>query len=293
MVVARNPSVDAIKGVLMLFVVLGHVLLGNIDNNIVRYVIYSFHMPVFFFVSGYLINTDKLAMLTMRQLFTKYWKRMISMWCVAWIVYTTYVVYGHFNVGYVLGCIYHPYYHLWFIPSLFMMIMIVWILAKKQVIHRAGLVILYMIGILLFNLSYTKIAISAAWNCSMLPFFLLGVISQRYFVNLNTGGSKFILLYFIAVIIINLCIDNTILFYRTYLMLPMVGLLCIMGLLPMIHTGRFHCGILEYWGRNSLPIYLWHVAPIIILKQVWSDTPIIYYTISVILLIMFVIISCF
>lgn len=127
MVVTRNSSVDAIKGILIFGVVLGHMLLGKIDENIVRYVIYSFHMPAFFFVCGYLINVDKLSTLSMWQLLAKYWKRMIAMWSVAFAIYTiysVYAVYGYFNVKYVLGCIYTPYYHLWFVPSLFMMILI-------------------------------------------------------------------------------------------------------------------------------------------------------------------------
>lgn len=289
----RNSSIDAIKGVLILTVILGHVLVGNIDNNIARYIIYSFHMPVFFFISGYLINTDTLSMLSIRQLLSKYWKRMMAMWCVAWVIYTAYVVYGHFNVGYILSCFYNPYYHLWFVPSLFMMIVIVWILTKKQMFHSVSIAILLMIGILLFNLAQTKYTISSAWNCSMLPFFLLGLISRKYLKKMTRGGGGILLLYFIAIVIINICINNTISFYRTYLMLPMVGLLCIMGLLPIIHTGRFHCGILEFWGRNSLPIYLWHVAPIIVFKWVWSDDTTTYYLVSSIVMILFAIISYF
>lgn len=166
-----------------------------------------------------------------------------------------------------------------------------WILAKKRMIHKSGLAILTMIGVLLFNLSNTKIAISGAWNCAMLPFFLFGVISWKYFGNLNIRGEKYVLLYFIVVVVVNIFIDNTISFYRTYLMLPLVGLLCIIGLLPVMHAGRFNCVLLEFWGRNSLPIYLWHVIPVLVLKRVWSGALVIYYIASLILLIIFVVIS--
>lgn len=48
MVNGRNRSVDAVKGILIFLVVIGHVLLGTLDENIIRYTIYSFHMPAFF-----------------------------------------------------------------------------------------------------------------------------------------------------------------------------------------------------------------------------------------------------
>ena len=44
----RNRSIDAIKGILIFLVVIGHVLPGSLDENVIRYVIYSFHMPAFF-----------------------------------------------------------------------------------------------------------------------------------------------------------------------------------------------------------------------------------------------------
>lgn len=55
----RNRSVDAIKGVLIFTVVLGHMLLGTLDNNPVRFLIYSFHMPAFFFISGYCVRQEQ------------------------------------------------------------------------------------------------------------------------------------------------------------------------------------------------------------------------------------------
>lgn len=61
MINERNRSIDAVKGVLILLVIIGHVLVGPIDEHVVRYVIYSFHMPAFFFVSGYLLSLERLG----------------------------------------------------------------------------------------------------------------------------------------------------------------------------------------------------------------------------------------
>lgn len=55
----RDVTIDTLKGVSIILVVLGHVIQyiyapNNYDDNWIFKVIYSFHMPLFFFVSGYL-----------------------------------------------------------------------------------------------------------------------------------------------------------------------------------------------------------------------------------------------
>lgn len=48
----RNDSIDFAKGFLMIFVILGHIVQGTIEDGNLRGVIYSFHMPLFLFISG-------------------------------------------------------------------------------------------------------------------------------------------------------------------------------------------------------------------------------------------------
>ena len=50
----RDSSIDALKAVMVFLVVLGHT--GGYDP-LIRKVIYSFHMPVFVFLSGYLTSS--------------------------------------------------------------------------------------------------------------------------------------------------------------------------------------------------------------------------------------------
>lgn len=56
----RQDRIDVLKGILILLVVIGHILPGTLQENFARYFIYSFHMPVFFAVSGYLVSIDRL-----------------------------------------------------------------------------------------------------------------------------------------------------------------------------------------------------------------------------------------
>ncbi len=57
----RNENIDCIKGIAIIFVIIGHGISFFSSNDDALYVwriayniIYSFHMPVFFIVSGYL-----------------------------------------------------------------------------------------------------------------------------------------------------------------------------------------------------------------------------------------------
>lgn len=56
----RIGELDFFKGIAIILVVVGHVIQRNwegaLDNHPVYTWIYSFHMPLFFFISGYLIN---------------------------------------------------------------------------------------------------------------------------------------------------------------------------------------------------------------------------------------------
>ena len=54
--IIRNQHIDALRGVAIILVVLGHALqtyLKDMDSNLLFRYIYSFHMPLFMFISGY------------------------------------------------------------------------------------------------------------------------------------------------------------------------------------------------------------------------------------------------
>lgn len=55
----RDKEIDALKGLAIILVVMGHIIafsnLENYSNNILFNFIYAFHMPLFFFISGYLV----------------------------------------------------------------------------------------------------------------------------------------------------------------------------------------------------------------------------------------------
>ena len=83
----RNGNIDFIKGILVILVILGHVIPGVLQETFSRYFIYSFHMPLFIAVSGYLVPTQKLNYQSRIDILHKYWYRLIVPWICAVNIY--------------------------------------------------------------------------------------------------------------------------------------------------------------------------------------------------------------
>lgn len=107
----RNNTIDIAKGFLIICVILGHLLLDTLNENVVRYVIYSFHMPLFMFLSGYLHNISKMSSLSTKDIVSKYWDRMLKMWLLAYIVFSAYQVLRSPSIHQICTLIYSPWYH--------------------------------------------------------------------------------------------------------------------------------------------------------------------------------------
>lgn len=119
-----NQTADFMKGLLIILVVIGHVLLDRLMESPLRYFIYSFHMPLFFFVGGYLVHIPKLATLNWKSLLGKYWHRMLAQWLFAWAIYTLFINYKDLTLKLLVANLISPYFHLWYVPTFFLMICI-------------------------------------------------------------------------------------------------------------------------------------------------------------------------
>lgn len=188
----RNNSIDSLKGFLIFLVVLGHVLLGSLDDNPLRYLIYSFHMPVFFFISGYLLNVEKLQSNSLKVLLSKYWQRMLKSWLIAWCIYSIYVIVNDFSYLSILRQFYHPYYHLWFIPSLFLYILLAHIVFCNIKSSTLSVSLLLIISLIVFYMAPRDYNLSC--------FVSLGILLKRMpSVNMRPicqGGGNIIFYYY-------------------------------------------------------------------------------------------------
>lgn len=74
---SRSGAIDALRGLGILLVVLGHT--NGLPSELHRYV-YSFHMPAFFLLSGYLFNADKARRAPLDYVRSKFARLVVPAW---------------------------------------------------------------------------------------------------------------------------------------------------------------------------------------------------------------------
>lgn len=177
----RNIVIDGIKAVTIFLVALGHAIqfnrVNDFESNSLFRIIYSFHMPLFMIVSGYLSYNNKKWNFT-------YIKRKFCELVIPFLVWyftisylMTYVRSKKFMgiKEYIYNLIVNPSYGLWFLWILFLNIL------------------MFYIVIVIFNLSHNKfISLVPVILIYLIPVDILGInLFKWYFVFYACG-------YFIA-----------------------------------------------------------------------------------------------
>lgn len=282
----RNKHFDQIKGILILLVIIGHVLLGTLEQNILRSFIYFFHMPLFLAISGYYISLQTLK-LSIRSMLYKYWYRMLLPFTIALIVYSLALRQNPFS-GY-------PYYHLWYIPAVMLFIFYLRILYKiRSISFLYYPLILLFISITIFFETYSQWGLSENWVYNALgdkrfyyffSYFALGHLLA------NTKKPFSIKTTTILMVVLITC--NQIAIEQLQGLTKVLINFTLIYLVILYAESKIKKDIiietLVNVGRISLPIYLWHVIPILLLKSLILSKAI-YYGCSLFSFIIFIII---
>jgi fucose 4-O-acetylase-like acetyltransferase len=123
--IPRNPTIDIAKGLGILLVVFGHNWWVLVHSELLYRVVYSFHVPLFFFLSGiFLKEAQPLPRTAVSRLQTLLWPYALVMALGAVIVAVTQpqLVLERFMAGaiYASGPVMpNPWGALWFLPHLF------------------------------------------------------------------------------------------------------------------------------------------------------------------------------
>lgn len=174
----RNLQIDALKGAAILLVVAGHAVgsLPNFDANIFFRVIYSFHMPLFMFISGFVAALSK-ATVGINLLKKKFLVLVVPF--IAWYIISYFANGTYLTVmvkPYVKRLVLSPDWGLWFLWVLFLnfcfLAAALWL--KKKIGPSAFLLVCLLIWlepINYFGMSLVK------WQFC---FFLLGYLISLY-----------------------------------------------------------------------------------------------------------------
>ena len=271
----RIQWVDMAKGYGIILVIFGHLH----PKYIVTW-IYSFHMPLFFFLSGYCFHV--------RTPFKDFLKRKISTmiipyfalgipiilfaWFEQWYGPLTFNTLKGIIWEYVLQC---GRWDVWFLACLFLLNMIYWVIIVKISSTKIQL----FLTILLPIIGYTYILLCGGrnplpWNLDVslmaAPFFYSGykyrINESKIIMHFNTCRKQLVLFLGFFVVSILCCFlskiisgENVNMFKGTY-GLPFLTLLsAFAGIICMVFFSMWrYIRSIGYIGENSLLYFAWH-----------------------------------
>lgn len=176
----RDERLDSLKFILILLVCFGHVFQINLSNyneySLAFYkLIYTIHVPLFAFLSGYFTNSDK-----------NYRKSFVSL--VGIIIWGNILWFICSGEKFTLRSFFTPQYHLWYIMALIWWRSVIYIISKemdkKMILFLSFVASLAIAG--LPNLGLLSIAITITF----FPFFVLGNICRDSARFIDKWGGK-------------------------------------------------------------------------------------------------------
>lgn len=267
----RLDWVDNLKGIGMILVILGHVSINKYLNDI----IYSFHMPLFFIISGFLFNfsnKDNYVLKKVKSLIVPYFK-FCFIWFMYWFIFERFIRGGNisitqqfFNIFIAKGGAENYYYNavMWFLPCLLITEITFYYL--KRVINNEK--IIYLVVIVFSLLGY----LNSKYNSLRFPWLIdvmltsIGFYAVGYYIlpkynNLKMESSKSIIN--VVIFIFMLSVPNYIgRFDLNANIIPNYYMLYIFGTLGTILivniSKNINLKIIKYIGMNSLFIMCMH-----------------------------------
>lgn len=296
----RIKWLDNVRGIAIFLVVIGHVFtrIGNTGiERLLQITIYSFHMPLFFFLSGYVfkVKDDKLTHLISCKA-----KRLLIPMLIYYLVYAIFFIIklllGMVSLELSLSLVLNTFFmtsnsffnNYWFLPVLFCT-QIIFEVIYRCVHDKSTQLVIFLVIVLfvssrILHLYSIVLPLGITEAMIALPFFTLGYYARNSYVankifekvtNVNVGGCivEFaVYIVFVAALVkvlhyncchmVNSDIGNPV----EFLLLGTIGsMIC-------VSVGKKFVSIFsEFCGRNSLDIYGFHYIPLDIYANVMQN----------------------
>lgn len=270
----RIHYIDFAKGLLILFVIIGHMKVYShifgVDNDV--YNIHDlnklwngFYMQAFFFITGYCST------------FKKQWKDyiynnikgiIVPLICVSFIIHFCRLILGSYSIHDWEDSFLTISLDYWFLNALFLAKIAYYLIAKLKTNQKIIIALMmYICGFCLWkykifpNIWYFKHALM------LIPFMTAGEIIRYYKIT-----KKHYIISFCIYLITNLSLllmglESTIIAFDIHLdwdnliqalIMGTFGSIAIIGSCKLINSSR----ILEYIGKNTLVIFMFHFTPL-------------------------------
>lgn len=298
------PELDVAKGIAIIAVVLGHCFPNNIFNGngfpetvaqVVYDFVYCFHMPLFFWVSGFL----SLGVWKKRETSSLYKriKRLLIPYLTFSVLYiplrlfmsgmanSTYTGYWKILIGD------SPNGGVWYLYELFLFLVVTFLIIRNRKILNIALVISGAL-VLAVHLGIIVVTHSILNYFLMFYFyFLLGLTSA-----ITTEGHieklPFIKGRLMIKVICFVCVFVIYEYFRVALLSP---ILAIIGLCAVLSISQWASSSkwLEYFGKSSMEIYLLHGPVLVVLRWILMRVPVPKLMAAAIMFVMAIVISLF
>ena len=263
----REIWIDYAKAIGIILVVVGHI--GEVPDVLIK-IIYSFHMPLFFFISGYVYRRYDLRR------FTKVTQKLLFRYVIYSVVFALSfllmngdqisisniahsMLIGYFEAG-------NPAGTLWFLLTLYMttiFYIVIDNISYKKIVYIISM-LFAISGFVICNYDiHLPLRIQTSFVCIL--FFASGVLFRE---NENYKKLRILVLAFVTVIVlallnsrVDLASDKIgkIIYFIVGAMAGIYVVIEISKQLPKLD-------ILSIIGRNSITIYLFHIYPGMILR---------------------------
>lgn len=255
----RLEYIDLIKGFSILLVVLGHIY--DFENNI-KIWIYSFHMPLFFIISGFFVNKD----IKLGRLLSKKFKSLIIPYIsfgigIMLLMYFSINLRNELNEYIMFFMIGVGRDALWFLPALFIVEILFNIIDRieSKSSKYIMLVILFLIGLYGKNYYENMILIVIYRAFIGLGFYSIGNYIYDYVTNCNLSYLSLVIIFATNMILAlnNSYIDLWGLYFNDkfiYVFCSIVGSLSVIIFFKKISNRIKYKKILMFFGRNTLII---------------------------------------
>lgn len=289
----RDKSVDYLKAIGIMLVIIGHI---NFANGVVKAWIYSFHMPLFFFATGLVYNSNKCKRGETRNFINKKVNALLIPYFLWGLVYAKFswsnlvrIIYGSYKTIIESGSL----SSLWFLPAMFVAINIVWIFNLLLVEFNLNklfywLFCLCIIYLLVREMPVLKMGYPFCFNVATMGagFIIMGYLTKKvvnkYLYNKNVRVAVCILFFaFTFLYRLNLKNRNYILMANAeyenlflFLLTAYCGCVFIYLLAIIISNYKTFSKIFIYIGQNTLTIFAVHKAVIAIFEKFFIDSKI-------------------
>lgn len=266
----RETWIDTAKGYGILCVIIGHISTPGLTVWI-----YTFHIPLFFFLSGYLFHSTYAPFL--------FFKRKIKSLIIPYLFLIIPVVLNELfftrNLSWGWNdlvdevrkaLIQERYSPLWFIASLFGANVLFYLIRRlhNQIVQIVIIILMSLLALLYWRLGGEALPWDIDITLFVLPFLLMGSILSRFkewtFV-IKSRKSMFLFLFFILNVLFGglnyyLTGRKTDLYFSDvdFVLLTYLSAVCgimFVSTLSVLKSNRFLC----YLGRNSILLFAWHL----------------------------------